>query len=403
MSKDTTSKDYTQYTVEDFLQDDFFIQSIQNPTEESIYFWNNLIQENQLNVETYELAQFCIESFQVKKKYMSSEEIADLWENIEITNKSKLKKRFAIHRLYISIAACILLCICFSFLLWNRPFQQKYYNSNIENVKKPDIQGEEALLVLSDAQIIAMEENETNISYDPAGIKIKKPSLKNQEEIVIPEKAMSYNQLIVPMGKRSTLALQDGTKIWVNAGTRIVYPAVFDAKKREIYVDGEIFLEVAPDNQWPFVVKTNKLDVEVLGTSFNVMAYEGDNEENIVLVSGAVRIHTKDNKQTSLNPNNMYSLSGNGYGYIKTVDVNDYISWKNGLYRFQSEDMSIILKRLSRYYGKKITCDHGTAGMKCSGKLDLKDDLLTVLEGLTLTAPVVCNAKDEGYELRVKN
>ena len=403
MIKNTASNDYSHFTSEDFLQDDYFIQSMQNPNEESTLFWNSLILGNQLCIEEYELARLCIESVQIKRKHISSKEIADMWENIEIKNKKQLKKRILKYRLYISIAACFAICICLSFLLQNRSFQQKNYRVKIENVKKPDIRGEESLLVLSDAHIIEIEGKETEISYDSLGIKIKKQSQKSTEEIVIPEEILSYNQLIVPLGKRSTLTLHEGSKIWVNAGTRVVYPTQFDANKREIYVDGEIFLDVTYDNKRPFIVKTAMLDVEVLGTSFNVMAYEDEEEENIVLVSGSVKIHTKDNKQAVLSPNNMYSLSGSKFGYIKTVDVNDYISWKNGLYQFHSENMSIILKRLSRYYGKKIMYDHETANLKCSGKLDLKDDLKVVLEGLALTAPVSCHIREEGYELRVKN
>lgn len=400
MSENTTSKDYTQYTTEDFLEDDAFIKSIQNPTEESVCFWNNLIRENQLCIEAYESARFYIESVQVKRKYMSSEEIAELWEDIEIGNKNKFKKRITVHRRYISFAACIAVCVCFSFLVLNRhhSFRQKNYRVNIENVKKPDIRGEESLLVLSDAHIIAMEGRETEIRYDSAGIVINKHSREYPKEA----EDMSYNQLIVPMGKRSTLTFQEGTKIWVNAGTRVVYPAVFDEKKREIFVEGEIFSEVVSDDSRPFIVKTNQLNIEVLGTSFNVTAYEGDDEENVVLVSGSVKIRTKDNKQVLLSPNNMYSLSGDGYGYIKSVDVNDYISWKEGLYRFHSENMSVILKKLSRYYGKKIVCDREIVNLKCSGKLDLMDDLQMVLEGFNLTAPVSCNVLEDGYELRIK-
>ncbi len=84
----------------------------------------------------------------------------------------------------------------------------------------------------------------------------------------------SFNQLIVPNGKRSTLALEDGTKMWINAGSRVIYPNKFKKNKREIYVDGEVYMEVARDEERPFVVKTNMLDVQVLGTSFNVMAYK---------------------------------------------------------------------------------------------------------------------------------
>jgi ferric-dicitrate binding protein FerR (iron transport regulator) len=178
---------------------------------------------------------------------------------------------------------------------------------------------------------------------------------------------------------------------------------VFDRKQREIYVDGEVYLEVSRDENCPFVVKTNKISIEVLGTSFNVMAYENDSIRNIVLVSGAVKIHSESGKEDAiLAPSEMYLYSNDTRPEIKSVDVENHIAWKSGIYRYESESLDRILKRLSRYYGENILYSPQVAHLKCSGKLDLKDDLQLVLKGISRTAPVFCHYDGEQYTVTNK-
>jgi ferric-dicitrate binding protein FerR (iron transport regulator) len=208
--------------------------------------------------------------------------------------------------------------------------------------------------------------------------------------------------LIVPQGKRSLLTLSDGSKIWLNARTRVVYPTTFDETKREIFVDGEAFLEVFHNEKCPFIVKTKELQLEVLGTSFNIMAYEKDTVQSIVLVSGSVKINSKNKKETILTPSEMYSCT-NGMSEVKTVNVTDYISWKSGVYQYKNEYLSVILQRLSRYFGQDISYSPEVARLKCSGKLDMKDSLSLVLNGISKTAPIVWQFDESKNQYRIRN
>jgi ferric-dicitrate binding protein FerR (iron transport regulator) len=117
------------------------------------------------------------------------------------------------------------------------------------------------------------------------------------------------------------------------------------------------------------------------------MAYENDTNQHIVLISGSVRVHSGDNAETVLSPNEMY-ISENGNSHVEKVNVEYFTSWKTGMYQYKSERLEVIMKRLSRYYGKDISCMPEVAHLKCSGKLDLKDDLNSVLRGISHTAPV---------------
>ena len=130
-------------------------------------------------------------------------------------------------------------------------------------------------LILSDEEQIVFEGELAVLAYDETG-----RITANEENLMhVSEKEpdlLSMIQLLVPAGKRSMITFPDGTKIWINSGTQLIYPSRFSSSKREIFVNGEVYLEVTKDANRPFIVKTEALDVKVLGTSFNVKAYTGE-------------------------------------------------------------------------------------------------------------------------------
>lgn len=394
------NKDYTKYTTEKLLEDDFFIESNTSPTLDTINFWKGQIVGG-LDEQEYQLAVFFLRSIRVKKEQMSNERQDLLWTRIKDSNKILQMQRNRRFRSFVwMVAASVTVLIIFSI---------SYIYTNVN--KTPDVEAiaremastpeaEDIQLVLPDKQI-PISGQESQIEYDAKGtvvVNSEKIADAFQSSANSSKRSLEFNQLIVPNGKRSTLILEDGTKVWVNAGSRIVYPVAFADKKREIYVNGEIFLEVAPDKNRPFVVKTKGMDVQVLGTSFNVMAYETDESASVVLVTGSVQVDTRDDEDFRLEPNRMFSYH-NGECDIKDVNVNDYILWKDGLYTYRSEHLSVILDRLSRYYGKKISYKSDVADLRCSGKLDMQEDLEVVLDGLSQTAPILYKKVGQEYIL----
>lgn len=394
------NKDYTKYTTEKLLEDDFFIESNTSPTLDTINFRKGQIAGG-LDEQEYQLAVFFLRSIRVKKEQMSNERQDLLWTRIKDSNKILQMQRNRRFRSFIwMVAASVTVLIIFSI---------SYIYTNVN--KTPDVEAiaremavtpeaDDIQLVLPDKQI-PISGQESQIEYDAKGtvvVNSEKIADAFQSSANSSKRSLEFNQLIVPNGKRSTLILEDGTKVWVNAGSRIVYPVAFADKKREIYVNGEVFLEVAPDKNRPFVVKTKEMDVQVLGTSFNVMAYETDESASVVLVTGSVQVDTRDDEDFRLEPNRMFSYH-KGECDIKDVNVNDYILWKDGLYTYRSEHLSVILDRLSRYYGKKISYKSDVADLRCSGKLDMQEDLEVVLDGLSQTAPILYKKVGEEYIL----
>lgn len=386
-------KDYCKYKADDFIQDDFFIRSIYFPTFRSRIFWNSQLRKRKIEPDEYSLAVKYLTIVSVKKKDFSKEEKEVLKKKIYTNLKFEpvIKRRKYLY-VYSSVA-CIVVLVVSIFMVHSyitRDPLTKYANSS--QIKK----SEKIELILSEDKRLALQEENVSIQYGKSGeITVNKEKLEQKKNTINKKEkeSLEYNQLIVPYGKRSTLILSDQTRILVNAGTRIIYPETFSTDKREIFVDGEVFLDVFPDPNRPFLVKTSKMQVTVTGTSFNVTAYQDDTEQSVVLVKGSVIVNDKKNKSI-LKPNDRF-LDKSGIVTVKQVDVTNYISWKEGVYIFKREPLKDILARVARYYDVKIQVDEKSAMLSCSGKLDLKEDVARVMKALTITAPVTFLENDK--------
>lgn len=389
--------DYSDYSFEDFLQDDYFVQSVRFPDSESTSFWGNYMESRPANLEDYKEASSFLEGLRREeeaKESISNAEKQELWRNIQGANE---ERRRIVRRkiLYYGVGAAASLALLVLFAL---PFlterhtglQHESILSFVEaNRGVSSDSASTTRLLLSENKEISLLEEESVITYDSSAIRAGNEKIAKKE-------TSSYNQLIVPKGKRSLLTLSDGTKVWVNASTKVVYPVEFLPEKREIYVNGEIYLEVTHDQKRPFIVKTKDADVRVLGTSFNVAAYENEEGMSVVLASGAVKVVSRTtHKEAQLRPSEKYVYQ-QGVARVEQVDVYPYISWKDGVYVYDSESLDAIMLRLSRYYGTEIACDPAVAGQRCSGKLDLKDSIEQILQDIAYTVPISYTKQEDG-------
>ncbi len=183
--------------------------------------------------------------------------------------------------------------------------------------------------------------------------------------------------------------------MYVNAGTRVFYPAVFKKDKREILVEGEVFLEVEKDPSRPFIVKTNRFEVKVLGTQFNVCAYKEDAFTSVVLVNGSVEVNSGKNNRSVLSPNQMIKVNDKGTD-IKEVDVFEYICWKDNMMMLNGRKVGETLDRLSRYYGRNIWYNEEIGNIPISGKLDLRENMEDVIN-------IICQSMFLQYKTDANN
>ena len=393
-------KDYTGYSVEQLLEDDFFLKSYFYPTDNSQAFWKEQALRDEVLAKEIVYAQMGLRSIPYRKQTFSSEDKELLWKRISKTNHKKRSFRYW----YSSVAAVAILLLAVGSFYYMNYYEEDNLTA-IEKVQKPEQPVETVQLILADEKKVDIEEKNSHLQYNKKGeLHINAQKMKTSQDSVTSsdnKNELIYNQLIVPSARRSFLELADGSKIWVNANTRVVYPVTFDDKKREIYVDGEIYIEVSPEEKRPFIVKSKKMDVRVLGTKFNVSTYESNEGASVVLVSGKVNVRTDNRVESLLTPSDRLSYE-KGTTDIKKVNVENYISWKEGFYTFDNECFSVVLDKLSDYYGKKIRYNDKVGALRCSGSLNLDEDMVKVLTGLESTMPVTFTIEREYISVIVK-
>lgn len=392
---------YKNYSAIDFLKDKCFLKWLLFNGEEDMLFWNNVVEEYPgLESKIKEAITLYENNIRFNDFKMSRSEISGSLVSLqkEINKRERKSSKRIIINLSAAVAAAVVIFIIVLPFIVNKNVKESdiaTYAQSLLDIN--DLYSPDTKLILSEYDTIVLNNKESSVEYN-------EDVIKTDNNIIPKEEISTYNQLIIPYGKRSMITFSDGTKAWVNAGSKLVYPAEFSKEKREIYVNGEIYIEVNEDKKRPFVIKTKQMDIQVLGTKFNVSAYEADKTKSVVLVSGSVSISSDiDNKKVILNPDQMYSILGNSCS-VENVDASLYILWVQGLYQFESEKLGTIITRLERYYGIKIECDTTSAELKCSGKLDLKEDINKLLSELSRALPIQYRKNADGiYIINAKS
>lgn len=198
---------------------------------------------------------------------------------------------------------------------------------------------------LSENKEILLEEKDTKIESDGKTLEYhsEKKHKRRKKEII-------YNTLKVPRGGQFFLVLSDSTRVWLNAESELRYPVTFSGEKREVNLIGEAYFEVTKNKEHPFVVHSESQDIEVLGTSFNVSAYNDNKFVRTTLVEGSVRINSPS-QEIYLEPSFQTVLDlQSGSAITQRVKTELYTSWKDGNYYFENENIETILKTISRWY-----------------------------------------------------
>lgn len=395
--------DYTKYKDIDFLEDDFFVKSMTSPTKDSKLFWADLVDNKKINVNEFISANMLLERMRNSKEEMPLSKRKQLWNKIESTRNDLQRKTIRRSRnKFMLIAACsvgIVFGLTLMLLLpAKNDLEEKNINySELQSFKKGKNNNE--IIITSKDKQITIEGKNAEIKYDSIGSFTVNKKTIHSDTITEPAASeISYTQLSVPYGKRVTLTLADGSCLWVNSGTTVIYPTIFSGNKREIFIEGEIYAEISHDEKRPFIIKTDRLEISVLGTSFNLSAYRDDSFKRIVLVSGSVKIN-ENGTNTQLKPNQAYTSSQGEYN-IETVNTEIYTSWREGLYIFQDEPIGNILQQLGRYYNVTMLFPSEPSGILCSGKLELKEDIAHILSNLSQIGSFNYGAKGNDYKIQ---
>lgn len=205
-----------------------------------------------------------------------------------------------------------------------------------------------------------------------------------------------YNELATPAQCDFSFVLADGTRVWLNAKSSLRYPVAFTGKERVVYAEGEVYLEVAPDKERPFVVVLNDMKVEVLGTSFNVNAYKDQNYVEVTLVEGRVVAKLPEGVYDMVPNKQLYWEKENQSVTLKDVDVNDYIAWKDGRYVFKAKKLEHVARVLERWYGINIVFTSQQAKETVfTGVIYKEETIQEFMKRLSMSSSLTCEFIDE--------
>ena len=221
--------------------------------------------------------------------------------------------------------------------------------------------------------------------------KASSASLVYQNIPSLPEELL-YNSLSIPRKGEFTLVLSDGTKIWLNSESEVEYPIVFPSGERRIRLQGEAYFQVASDKSSPFIIEMGKVQVQVLGTSFNLRAYQDEEMIQTTLVEGRVCMFT-DKKRILLYPNEQGAIElKTGNLVKKQVDVQAYIGWKNGRFIFERQTLEDVMRTLSLWYDVQVVFQSEKARhIEFTGNLRRYDDFGQIVSMLALACPAKFN------------
>jgi len=329
------------------------------------------------------------------KRQLSEYELADSYEHLK--SRLPLAQKTKVINIWPRVAAAASIIVLLSagiFYFVKSETAAKQENIQIvEKAKEIAPGGNRGILTLSNGKqiilsdisskdIIAKEDqDEVTIKMDANGVITY---VINPDADTSKENGNLFNTLSTPTGGQYNIVLADGTKVFLNAVSSIKYPTQFNGDQRVVELEGEAYFEVAKDKSKPFIVKSDKQTIEVLGTHFNVHAYNNEAAVKTTLLEGSVAVSSK-NQKAILKPGQQSNISDNAKIAIREVDTEAAIAWKNGRFKFDNADLKSVMKQLERWYGIKVEYRGDVSDVRFNGGTFRNKNLSEVLKVLELS------------------
>lgn len=332
------------------------------------------------------------------KEENSGDQIEDVIPHVN--NRQRLNWRKVI-----AAAACILAFITVARFWTDHPKKIPVVKKDFP--QKPlinDVQpgGQKALLILADGTQIILDSASSGLLAQQGNAQVKK--LANGEISYSTNGHAAteflFNTMSTPMGGMYQLILPDQTKVWLNSASTIRYPTEFITSERRVQVTGEAYFEVAKDASKPFIVMVNDLtELKVLGTHFNVNAYDDEDEIKTTLIEGSVNV-TRGNNSSVLKPGQQAQISKTGtIKRIYDIDIEEAVAWKNGNFLFNSAGLPAVLRQAARWYSLDVVYEGKIPDDKFSGQIPRSASLSSLLKWMQWSD---VHFKLEGKKLIIK-
>jgi len=370
--------DYKKYNAEDFAQDIDFINWVK--LGENDKFWSLFIEQNpQLSKETNTAIEI-IKSLSFKTISSPAPDLKILSDLQKTYGNQKPIKRLQFLS-FIKYAAAFALFLTLSITAYYIISKEKNEEIQYSDLDFSIPKSENIQLKLADGKKIDLSSKSKQIQVNSSTSSItvdKKNTINNSSR-------NQLSEVSTPFGTRLNVILSDGTSVWLNSNSKLIFPQQFTGDNRRVFLQGEAYFKVHKDANHPFVVNANQLDVIVLGTEFNVNNRVTNNKLEVILVEGSVKINCNQKKSNTLQlvPSQkiVFDKLQSTSTIESNVDVNFYTSWKDGYLVFKKQNIRDVLNLLSQYYNV-----HFVAGSRIdinrniTGKLELKDSFNEVME-----------------------
>lgn len=295
------------------------------------------------------------------------------------------------------VAVAVLVLLSVSFLLYN--FLPGRGNDRETVHQKPVVDsslqqstvspgGNKAVLRLADGSEIILDSAQNGtLATGPATKIIKLADGQLRFSANGKTVAATHNTLTTPRGGQYAVTLADGTRVWLNSASSLSFPSAFNGPERKVELTGEAYFEVAKSTRQPFRVVVNGMEVTVLGTHFNIMAYTDEEAIQTTLLEGAVQVRNEKGSSL-LRPGQQASVKQAGAIRVRDgVDTEQVLAWKNGLFQFEKTRIETIMRQLARWYGIEVVYS-GTVGDHFTGTISKQVGIEKVFQMLALTGAV---------------
>lgn len=234
-----------------------------------------------------------------------------------------------------------------------------------------------ATLTLSNGRTIPLDPASNGVLGHDSGVNISNSDSVLTYQGNSESRSLAYNTLSTAKGEQYSVTLSDGTRVWLNAASSLRFPIQFTGKERKVEVAGEAYFEVTRNASKPFYVTSGNTNVQVLGTSFNINAYDNEPMVRTTLLEGSVSI----NDRVRLSPNQQSRVEKNGsIKVLRDIDVDDAVAWKNGAFSFNNADITTVMRQLERWYDIEVVYEGDKPADLFYGGISRQSSLMDVLK-----------------------
>lgn len=313
-----------------------------------------------------------------------------------------------------SIAAVLLITstiAAFFYINNSQPPMEEFVEIDVKNDIAPG--NNKAILTLADGSRISLDDAATGFVASQGNnsiIKTKDGQIvykKNEQGLKSMSAGLAANTIQTPKGGRYTISLPDGSKVWLNSASRLIYPTTFTGSERKVKLIGEAYFEIAKNKKVPFRVESNNQIVEVLGTHFNINSYEDETFIKTTLLEGSVRIILNSAKSSSPNTELLkpgeQSLTNSSQSNIRveSTDTEKAVAWKNGYFKFKNTPIEEIMREIERWYDVELIYDGKMPADELTGFVSNQVKISSVLKILEQSGGIKFTVK--GRKIKIKS